>query len=358
MNKHRSSLKRWLREWALIDGLVLGIGILFLAGYLLGFRGINPQSPEAALIPNLIVTLLGSWVSVRIIDRIIRSREEYHSTRRNVVSDFMTVKGLLDGLFPRPTTTEHSNLLTWKNWVTEHHDSRYKHLNLDERLLADKCAEIIEVVAECTMSYLEQNYHVSDTLDKLKKNVVECVEPRKQVRKLISEYLYEYGTKVLFEEVDLDPIAMKLSSAIDHAKQFLSSEEESLLRNAVERMKGKTAFNYEEIIHLNLNIREIPQELIWTQFEWYRALDAAHDFIVERPTEESQHWVELLVIAEARIEREKEQYPLFILNAGKKYLFEVNKLAPIALRLENLSALFSKSLDELRRNVRDETAEE
>lgn len=77
-------MHRFLRLIYIIDA----VGVIGLVLAVLGFYFTNLTSSETAqLSGNLGIELIGSWISVRILEYIIRQREEYKSSRSQVLKN-------------------------------------------------------------------------------------------------------------------------------------------------------------------------------------------------------------------------------------------------------------------------------
>lgn len=95
-------LRRWPGSWGAVDALgVLGLALALL--YLLLATGDNNflSTPGAQLLPNIATAFAGVWLSVRIIDRIIRRRDaREHEAHWRAVHGFIYARliRLIDNL--------------------------------------------------------------------------------------------------------------------------------------------------------------------------------------------------------------------------------------------------------------------
>ena len=69
--------KKWFFRWSFIDLPTLAVGLILLIWYL------NTKSPVGfdtvfveSIVPNLATELFGVWLSVRIIETVLRMRQK------------------------------------------------------------------------------------------------------------------------------------------------------------------------------------------------------------------------------------------------------------------------------------------
>jgi hypothetical protein len=80
-------LKNWRRDWLWIDLLALLLGASAILSYILFAGGLQCVSDETkAVWSNLGTEILGIWISVRIIDGLIKAQDERPSARGGVAN--------------------------------------------------------------------------------------------------------------------------------------------------------------------------------------------------------------------------------------------------------------------------------
>lgn len=100
-------LRKWVRDWALIDIVVLGIG-LFLTGGFIWYRQNNPTdtSPIIDLWPNVATEIIAIYLGVRFIDSLISRREHRNTCAARLIRWSCTVPSLNHSRTP-PVTSSH-----------------------------------------------------------------------------------------------------------------------------------------------------------------------------------------------------------------------------------------------------------
>ncbi len=86
-------MRRWFSEWAWIDVLTLGLGATLCISFVLYRQGhAEPKSGWVELWPDVGTSLVEVWLSIRIIDQLLKRREKRSSvfprTRGNVLYIF------------------------------------------------------------------------------------------------------------------------------------------------------------------------------------------------------------------------------------------------------------------------------
>ncbi|HUW95514.1 MAG TPA: hypothetical protein VMW58_06980 [Anaerolineae bacterium] len=97
----RERMRTWWGEWGYIDVIGLGVGALLVWGFVV-YRHAHPASRSAYLDlwPNIATEIIGVWISVRLIDAIIRSRERRHGVRRELVFNLNFLRSKAEQLLP------------------------------------------------------------------------------------------------------------------------------------------------------------------------------------------------------------------------------------------------------------------
>ncbi|WKZ41076.1 MAG: hypothetical protein QY328_03370 [Anaerolineales bacterium] len=133
MNKIAKSLKKWWEEWAKLDFIILGFGILLVSGYVF-YRQENPglESPLMDVWSNIATDFVIIWLSVRLVDTFLQSREKHHAIRREIVYNLNFFRVQIRELVPKFYPRNLSNLKQELMWGEERLPKRVNHLTPSE----------------------------------------------------------------------------------------------------------------------------------------------------------------------------------------------------------------------------------
>lgn len=103
----RTAIKKWFREWAIIDVVAFGLGMGLTYTYI-RFSDDLPDKYDTIknVWANLGSEILGAWISVRIIDALISGRDERQKVRSNIARNLTFMVGVCKDMPP--------NFYTWR----------------------------------------------------------------------------------------------------------------------------------------------------------------------------------------------------------------------------------------------------
>ncbi|MBC8376696.1 MAG: hypothetical protein H8E26_11685 [FCB group bacterium] len=120
-----NSLKKWFFRWSFIDIPVFGIGLALMIYY---FNGVEGAKAEAvfmeSIIPNIGTELLGVWLSVRIIESVLRGRQKRSRLRTQLVDNMNYLVTLIRGIAPHFEQQTIDHLSSELKWFEEMKDYR------------------------------------------------------------------------------------------------------------------------------------------------------------------------------------------------------------------------------------------
>lgn len=137
----RKIVRTWLRSWAPVDVLVLGGG-LFAAKQYFSYWETHQTSPDAwfDIWPNMATEVIGAWLSVRVIDYLIRRREQKSQSRLRIIDILLYIRDLARGSRLGPDPSGLLRLGDELRYFEEAYNARERERNLsdDERLEVGK----------------------------------------------------------------------------------------------------------------------------------------------------------------------------------------------------------------------------
>ena len=139
-------LKKWFFRWSFIDIPVFGIGLALIIYY---FNGLEGGKAEAvfleSIIPNIGTELLGVWLSVRIIESVLRGRQKRSRLRTQLVDNMNYLVTLIRGIAPHFEQQTIDHLSSELQWFEEMKDYR----------ISGTSEETIKLINEATKLYAE-----------------------------------------------------------------------------------------------------------------------------------------------------------------------------------------------------------
>jgi len=94
-------LRIWWSEWGHVEIIGFGVGALLVWSFV-ACRHTHAalDAPYLGLWPNIAPEITGVWISVRLMDAIIRSRERSHDARRELVFNLDFLRPKAEQLLP------------------------------------------------------------------------------------------------------------------------------------------------------------------------------------------------------------------------------------------------------------------
>jgi len=110
-------LKKWFFRWSFIDIPVFGIGLGLMIYYMNGLDGVKSEAIfMESIVPNIGTELLGVWLSVRIIESVLRTRQKRSRLRAQLIDNMNYLVTLIRSIAPHfeQQTIDHlSSELKW-----------------------------------------------------------------------------------------------------------------------------------------------------------------------------------------------------------------------------------------------------
>ncbi len=117
--------QKWFFRWSFIDLPTLGAGLILTIWYL------NTQSAGGSdttfidsIIPNLATELFGVWLSVRIIESVLRLRQKRSKLRSQLIDNMNYLVTLIRGIAPHFEQQTIDHLTSELKWFEEMKDYR------------------------------------------------------------------------------------------------------------------------------------------------------------------------------------------------------------------------------------------
>jgi len=216
-------LRKWWRDWAKVDLVTLGLGVSISWGYI-AYRTQNPgfESPYLDIWSDLSAGLLGAWLSIRLIDTIIQSREQRHSVRRVLWGNLNYIRGLARKLLPRLYEFDVLSLNDELMWARERMTNRQKHLYKSELDGINKVLTELEVLVQQAKRCLEAKHKIGEYRYRIRSIFDDLNESRDTVRLSLDQmdrHKDSYGA-----------LALSLSNSLDRCAQAFSPVEVAQLQ--------------------------------------------------------------------------------------------------------------------------------
>lgn len=200
-------IKRWWKNWGLIDLVALGLGLFLCVAFVAYLRGEGYQRPLLDLWPNIATEILGVWVSVRIVDVLIGRREERSRVRDNVVGNLNFMMSICQDLplhFDNWRLNDLSNEVMWfEEKRAAQEKLLMKHLTNEERRSVDDVIRQVRDVHRLSIQAAATKLEV-----KVAEDAGQSWDHPEQVKQLVNVYHRhidsgERGIEVLSEALDV-----------------------------------------------------------------------------------------------------------------------------------------------------------
>ncbi|NQT61709.1 MAG: hypothetical protein HQ556_02015 [Candidatus Marinimicrobia bacterium] len=139
-------LKKWFFRWSFIDIPVFGIGLALMIYYFNGLEGAKSEAVfMESIVPNIGTELLGVWLSVRIIESVLRGRQKRSRLRAQLIDNMNYLVTLIRGIAPHFEQQTIDHLSSELKWFEEMKDYR----------ISGTSEQTIELINEVTRKYAQ-----------------------------------------------------------------------------------------------------------------------------------------------------------------------------------------------------------
>ena len=117
--------QKWFYRWSFIDLPTIGVGLIIIYYYINTHinNGLETALVES-IIPNLATELFGVWLSVRIIETVLRTRQKRSQLRSQLVENMNYLVTLIRGIAPHFEQQTIDHLSSELKWFEEMKDYR------------------------------------------------------------------------------------------------------------------------------------------------------------------------------------------------------------------------------------------
>jgi hypothetical protein len=135
--------QKWFYRWSFIDIPTLGISAILLIYYLNSQPSGGAEAFVNSLVPNLATELFGVWLSVRIIESVLRLRQKRSRLRTQLIENMNYLVTLIRSIAPHFEQQTIDHLTSELNWFEEMKDYR----------ISGTSKETIDLINEVTKLY-------------------------------------------------------------------------------------------------------------------------------------------------------------------------------------------------------------
>ncbi len=217
-------MRRWFREWALIDLVTFGVGVALIVGFAAYGRYIfQPESGWYDLWPNIATEVIGVWLSVRFIDALIRRRETYHGVRRTIVGNLNYMVRTAQSVLPAFYQWSIRDLGNEVSWFIEKLPKRKRYLTETEIGLVQRAATKSKYI------YEEAERYANLALLKINRHSIDSV--------------FEYANN-------------RRKPVLDHLNSLISSLDRGYVAEPSEDKKSKFMVKLDDLHHMVMESKE------------------------------------------------------------------------------------------------------
>jgi hypothetical protein len=147
--KVKRNLKQWWDDWALIDLIILGLSIISVVGYL-NFRYMYPEydEPWLELWSSISTDLFFAWVTIRLIDALIKRRDHREDVRRTLAGNLNYTLEIIQGFLPKAYQHDLERLRTEHYWAKRRSGARKRYMGQDEANRLDNAYAALELLVK------------------------------------------------------------------------------------------------------------------------------------------------------------------------------------------------------------------
>lgn len=347
-------MKRWWREWALIDLVALGVGLALLLAYLIFYPSVDQNSAVVILWPNLIAEIIGVWLSVRIIDYLLKRREQFHESRRALVGDFRVLANDLTGILPISVYSSVQREVSLLAWIQEHYPARSQYLHSDERAGADECLALAGEAVAQTVAVVAELQVVGEARTALRSQFSQANGHREEVVAFVHKLRFEVFHDAVEHPVPTAGLADELARLLAANRVNLSANEATAIGGALQSLRAGEQIEHPALNGLSASLQPIGR-LSYTNFLWADQQERALEMICRNPLGREVDWRTLLKEAAEALHGDQPNLPASILEPAQTLLADTVAFGDHVIAFRHVVEQYAAAADRLRRDVAEET---
>ncbi len=225
-------LKKWFFRWSFIDLPTLGAGVILTFWYF------NTQKTAGfdtafvdSIIPNLATELFGVWLSVRIIESILRSRQRRSQLRSQLIDNMKYLITHIRSIAPHFEQQTIDRLRSELMWFEEMKSYRIRGISKQTLKLIDEVTRLYEEAAtEAT-----KINPLREDINNLFLRYPAMLE-NKQLRELHDVYRRQNYTRIIVDRID-SRVELYKKQASASKRTEKGQKEEKIIRKIEEYSK-------------------------------------------------------------------------------------------------------------------------
>ena len=349
-------MKKWWREWAFLDFVAIGIALLLIILNLLSERTIEPEAAILNLIPNLATEVIGVWISIRIIERILRKRDIFHGNRSNLFWTLSSLGELQKKMFPSPYKWRANSLVEQGEYCRKLIEDRNKFFYKDEVEQITKCLDCANSTYEKIRHFFDIDKNIAETNVLIELKEIETNSKREKVRYDIN-CITNLGFIATGENgVPIGGFLKNLQESTALYQGCFVEEDYDFIIELLKYFEKKDLITYDDVVIIpNEGIKEATKSLFSYGSDWYKMISYAIKIINNLSDINDTSWIPVLESAEKILDKNPDKYSKEIVDLAKLWAKQVNNLGESAIQIISNTNKYLEYLYEVRSNIGNET---
>lgn len=247
----KKTLKQWWNDWAPIDLISLGLSALSAVGYLY-YKYKNPayNEPWLEFWSNITTDLFFAWVTIRLIDVIIKRRDHREEVRRTLAGNLNYTIQIIQSFLPKAYQHDLERLKDELYWANRRFNGRKPFVNQEEESRLCNAYLILESLIEDATKLTTARQRDENSKRAIERQVRGLKKSRE---KLVSDFdkLRKEKISTLTEK---DKV-LKAREMINNSRSMLSEQEYSEIRTQLDeaglKLEDHTEHPFFDLPHLN-----------------------------------------------------------------------------------------------------------
>ena len=221
-----SWFKKWFFRWSFIDIPVFGVGLALIFYYMNSMGGDKSEAVfMESVVPNIGTELLGVWLSVRIIESVLRVRQKRSRLRAQLIDNMNYLVTLIRSIAPHFEQQTIDHLSSELKWFEEMKDYR----------ISGTSEQTIKLINEATRLYAQAAQEASK-INPLRDEINDLFlrNPQMLENPLMKElhdiYRRQNYTRIIVERIDGRIKRYREQTTDLELSPVLQQEEETILK--------------------------------------------------------------------------------------------------------------------------------
>lgn len=342
----------------MVDLIALGGGLVLTLVYVLVPR-LQEMPLAQQFLPNAAVGIIGTWLSIRIIERIISRRDAFHDNRRVLLNHLVSLAELFYYLLYGPYEWRLKEAADQLSFIEDLLPRKKPYLTPTE---VQKLEVVIQLAHEFLVpstQLVALDLDLSQARHRLRLAIVEANRHREAITDGLNLIVMHYKFQSIERPVSLKEFLPAFLESVSAARPYLGQADGQILSEVVRDLTSQETFTYQDLSSIVNDTRlHAAPRITLEERDWYASLAVTRDLLFQTSSEAEPRWREALSRVEESLEKDSNLLGEHPAELAQMYVADFHELVGAAAETRVRYNTFRKCLTDLKSDISFESPAE